>query len=133
MNDEMKMLLENNKDLLTGKTFASFATLMKKGGPQVSPVWIDYDGTYVLVNTAQERQKAKNVARDSRVALSIQDPQNPYRKLLIRGKVVEITTQGAEEHINLLNMRYHGTDLYQKRKADEIREIIMIKPEHVST
>jgi PPOX class probable F420-dependent enzyme len=133
MNDEMKMLLENNKDLLTGKTFASFATLMKKGGPQVSPVWIDYDGTYVLVNTAQERQKAKNVARDSRVALSIQDPQNPYRKLLIRGKVVEITTQGAEEHINLLNMRYHGTTPYQKRKADEIREIIKIKPDHVST
>ena len=133
MNDEMKMLLENNKDLLTGKTFASFATLMKKGGPQVSPVWIDYDGTYVIVNTAQERQKAKNVARDSRVALSIQDPQNPYRKLLIRGKVVEITTQGAEEHINLLNMRYHGTAPYQKRKADEIREIIKIKPEHVST
>jgi len=133
MNAEMKMLLEENKDLLTGKTFANFATLMKKGGPQVSPVWIDYDGTYVLVNTAQGRQKAKNVAWDPRVALSIQDPQNPYRKLLIRGKVIAITTQGAEDHINKLSLRYHGVTPYQKRKSDEIREIIKIKPEHINT
>jgi PPOX class probable F420-dependent enzyme len=133
MNDEMKMLLEKNKDLLIGKTFANFATLMKKGGPQVSPVWIDYDGTYVLVNTAQGRQKARNVDRDPRVALSIQDPENPYRKLLIRGKVVEVTTVGADEHIDKLSLRYRGTTPYLRRKADEVREIIKIKPEHINT
>ena len=133
MNDEIKKILEDNKDLLTGKTYANFATLMKKGGQQVSPVWIDYDGTFILVNTAEGRQKARNVARDPRVALSIQDPQNPYRKILIRGKVIEITTQGAEEHINQLNLRYHGTTPYHKRNAEEIREIIKIRPEHVNT
>jgi PPOX class probable F420-dependent enzyme len=132
MNDEMRSVLEKNQDLLMGKAFANFATVMKKGGPQVSPVWIDYDGTYVLVNTAQGRQKSRNVARDPRVALSIQDPQNPYRKLLIRGKVVEVTTRGAEEHINKLSLRYHGVTPYQKRNPDEIREIIKIKPEHVT-
>jgi PPOX class probable F420-dependent enzyme len=133
MNDEMKMLLEKNKDLLTSKTFASFATVMKKGGPQVSPVWIDYDGTYILVNTAEGRQKARNVNRDPRVALSIQDPENPYRKLLIRGKVVEVTTEGADDHINKLSLRYRGTTPYQRRMADEVREIIKIEPEHVNT
>ena len=118
---------------MTGKTFANFATIMKKGGPQVSPVWIDYDGTYVLVNTAQGRQKARNVDRDPRVALSIQDPENPYRKLLIRGKVVEVTTQGAEDHIDKLSLRYRGTSPYVKRNKEEVREIIKINPEHVNT
>ena len=132
MNDDIKMFLEKNKDLLTGKTFANFATLMKKGGPQVSPVWIDYDGTYILVNTAQGRQKARNVDRDRRVALSVQDPNDPYRKILIRGKVVEVTTKGADEHINKLSLRYRGTTPYQRRKPDEVREIIKIKPEHVN-
>jgi PPOX class probable F420-dependent enzyme len=133
MNDESRILLEKNKDLLTGKAFANFATLMKKGGPQVSPVWIDYDGTYILVNIARDRQKSINVVRDPRVALSIQDPQDPYRKLLIRGKVVEVTTQGADEQINKLSIRYRGVTPYQKRKPDEIREIIKIKPEHINT
>lgn len=118
---------------MTGKAFANFATPMKKGGPQVSPVWIDFDGTYILVNTARDRQKSINVARDPRVALSIQDPQDPYRKLLIRGKVVEMTTQEADEQINKLSIRYRGVTPYQKRKPDEIREIIKIKPEHINT
>jgi PPOX class probable F420-dependent enzyme len=132
MKEEIKAVLEKNKDLLTGKTFAHFATLMKKGAPQVSPVWIDYDGEFILVNTAHGRQKSRNVERDARVALSIQDPQNPYRKIIIRGKVVEITRKGAEEHINALSLRYHGVTPYQKRRPDEIREIIKIMPEHVS-
>jgi PPOX class probable F420-dependent enzyme len=133
MNDQIKEVFDKNMDLLTGKAFANFATLMKKGSPQVSPVWIDYDGEYILVNTAKERQKARNVEQDSRVAISIQDPLNPYRKLLIRGKVVEITTKGAEDHINKLSLRYRGTSPYVKRNKDEVREIIKIKPEHVNT
>jgi PPOX class probable F420-dependent enzyme len=132
MNDKMKMLLEKNKDLLTGKAFANFATLMKKGEPHVSPVWIDFDENYILVNTAKGRQKSINVARDPRVALSIQDPNNPYRKILIRGKVIDVTTKGADEHINSLSLRYRGVTPYQKRNPEEIREIIKINPESVS-
>jgi len=133
MNDQIKEVFAKNMDLLTGKAFANFATLMKKGSPQVSPVWIDYDGEYILVNTAKDRQKARNVEKDPRVALSIQDPLNPYRKLLIRGKVVEITTKGAEDHINKLSLRYRGTSPYVKRNKDEVREIIKINPEHINT
>ena len=105
---------------------------MRDGSPQVTPVWVDYDGENILINTSRGRQKMKNIKRDPRVALSIQDPDNPYRKLIVRGRVVEETEQGADEHIDKLAKKYTGSDTYQNRTPGMVRVILKIKPEHVS-
>ncbi len=81
------MIPDSHRDLFQKKAFANLATLMPGGQPQVTPVWVDYDGRYVLINTAEGRQKDKNLMRDGRVALAIMDPDNPYRYLEIRGRV----------------------------------------------
>lgn len=131
MDKHQKELLNHYLDLFEKKAFAHLATLMKDGSPQVSPVWVDYDGTHLLVHTARGRQKHLNVTHDPRVALSIQDPDEPFRKLLVRGRVVEQTEQGAEEHIDRLGRRYTG-DVYKFRVPGMVRLILKIKPEHVT-
>jgi PPOX class probable F420-dependent enzyme len=120
------------RDLFHKKSFAHLVTLMPDGSPQVSPVWCDTDGPHVVINSARGRQKDKNMERDARVALSIQDPDNPYRYVEVRGRVVEITQQGAEEHIDRLAKRYMGVDKYPLRKPGEVRVIYRILPEKVN-
>ena len=120
-------------DLFRKKAFASLATLMPGGAPQVTPVWCDYDGTHVLVNSARGRQKDRNVARDQRVALAIQDPDNPYRYLEVRGTVAEITETGADAHIDRMAKKYLGVDTYPYRKPGEVRVIYKILPRRVLT
>jgi PPOX class probable F420-dependent enzyme len=110
--------------------FGHLATIMPDGSPQVSPVWIGYDGQYVIVNSAQGRQKDRNIRRDKRVAVEVQDPDNPYNYVLIRGRVVEITTDGAEEGIDALAVKYTG-DVYKNRVPGQVRVIYKIEPEHV--
>jgi PPOX class probable F420-dependent enzyme len=117
-------------DLFQKKAFGQLATLMPDGSPQVSPVWIDYDGRYVVVNTAVGRVKDENMRRDSRVALDIIDPDNPYRHLSIRGRVAEITEKGADEHIDKMAKKYIGKDRYPWRQAGEQRVLHKIEPEH---
>src|SRR5512144_871999 len=90
------------RDLFKKKAFAHLATVMPDGRPQVTPVWFDFDGQHIRVNSAKGRVKDKNMRRDPRVALSIQDPDNAYRYLEIRGKVVNITENGAVAHIDAL-------------------------------
>ncbi|GBD10381.1 hypothetical protein HRbin23_00022 [bacterium HR23] len=116
--------------LLEKPVFAHLATLMRNGSPQVTPVWIDTDGTYILVNTALGRVKERNVRRDPRIALSVTDPQDPYRRLQIRGRVVEIRTEGATEHIHKLSYKYRGQP-YPLRPGEQ-RVILVIAPEHIS-
>ena len=99
---------EKYSDLFKKKAFANLGTLMKDGSPQVTPVWFDYDGKHVRVNSALGRVKDKNIRRDPRVSLSIQDPENPYRYMEVRGKVVEITQNGADDHINSLSAKIFG-------------------------
>ena len=118
-------------DLFEKKAFAHLATLMTDGSPQVTPVWIDYDGTHLLVNSAKGRQKDRNMRRDPRVAVSIQDPDDPYRYLQVRGEVVEITQEGADDHIDNRAQHYLGLDEYPHRDEGEIRVIYKIKPESV--
>lgn len=119
------------EQLLLGKNFASFATLMKDGSPHVSPTWVDYDGDTVLINTAAGRIKERNVSRDKRIALSVYDSSNPYNMVAIRGRVKEITEQGADSHIDKLAKRYLGLDRYPFRSPDEKRIIFKIIPERV--
>lgn len=126
-------ILEKFKDLFSKRAFANIATLMPNGGPQVTPVWIDFDGTHILFNSARGRRKDRNVRRDPRVAISIVDPDNPYRYLEIRGRVVAITEQGADEHIDRLAKKYLGVDKYPNRQPGEIRVMYKVQPEHAST
>ena len=84
-----KVIPDSHLDLFKKKAFANLATLMPSGQPQVTPVWVDYDGSHVVINTAEGRQKDKNLQRDGRVAMSIMDPDNPYRYLEVRGHVAE--------------------------------------------
>jgi PPOX class probable F420-dependent enzyme len=120
-------------DLFKKKALAHLATLMPSGEPQVTPVWIDYDGERVIFNTAVGRQKDKNLVRDGRVALSITDPDNPFRYLEVRGQVSERTLAGADEHIDKMAKKYTGQDKYSFGQPGEVRVIFKIKPEHVTS
>jgi len=129
----MSTIPDKFKDLFHKKAFAHIATVMPDGSPQVTPVWCDYDGTYILINSAKGRVKDKNMRRDARVALAIQDPDNAYRYIQVRGTVAEITEQGAEEHVDTLAKKYTGVDKYQKPTPDQVRVLYKIKPEKVNT
>ncbi|MFB6105468.1 MAG: PPOX class F420-dependent oxidoreductase [Halobacteriaceae archaeon] len=120
-------------DLLERETFAHVATLAPDGRPHVTPVWIDHDGDDVLFNTAEGRVKTRNVRADERVALSVTDPDDPYRYLAIRGDVVEVTTEGADDHIDELARRYMGVDEYPNHQPGVDRIIVRVRPTAVST
>ncbi len=120
-------------DLLQKKAFAHLATVMHDGSPQVTPVWFDFDGTHIRINSAKGRVKDKNMRRMPQVALAIQDPENPYRYLAIRGRVEEITEAGADAHIDALSQKYLGKDTYPYRQSGEVRVIYKIRPERVSS
>jgi PPOX class probable F420-dependent enzyme len=124
---------DSHLDLFKKKAFAHLATLMADGNPQTTPVWVDYDGKHVVINTAQGRQKDKNMQRDGRVALSISDPDNPYRYLEVRGRVVERTHSGADQHIDAMAQKYLGKDKYPFRQPGEVRVIYKVAPERTSS
>ena len=129
----MAAIPENFLDLTQKKAFAQFATLMPDGSPHVSPVWFDYDGKSILINSAKGRVKDRNVRRDPRVGIDIVDPDNPYRHLSIRGRVVDITENGADDHIDKLAKKYRGVDKYPNRRPGEVRVIYRIEPERTYT
>jgi PPOX class probable F420-dependent enzyme len=122
------MRINEYLDIFEKKAFAHLATIMPDGSPQVTPVWVSEENGLILINSAEGRQKDVNMERDPRVALSIQDPDDPYRYLQVRGVVVEITQEGADEHIDQLAKHYLGLDRYPYRENDEIRKIYKIKP-----
>ena len=119
------------KDLLEKKAFASLATVNADGTPQVTPVWFDWDGRQIRINTAKGRIKDKNLRSRPAVALAIMDPDNPYRYLQIRGRVASVTEMGADAHIDSLAKKYLGKDRYPYRKPDEVRVIFTITPDRV--
>jgi PPOX class probable F420-dependent enzyme len=128
-----EVIPEQFRDLFNKKAFASLTTLMPDGSPQTTPVWCDTDNEHVIFNSAKGRQKDRNVRRDPRVAMAIIDPDNPYRYLEIRGKVVEITEQGADAHIDKMAKKYLDKDKYPFRQPGETRVLYKIRPEHTTT
>ncbi len=122
---------ESYKDLLRdeSKAFAFLATLMKDGSPQVTPVWFNWNGEYILINSAKGRVKDRNMRNDPHVALAIVDPRDMGRYLQIRGIVVEVTSEGGLEHANQLSMKYEGHPW--DGSPDQVRVIYRIKPEHI--
>ena len=113
------------------KAFAHLATNMPDGTPQSTPVWVDYRDGRVLVNTAKGRVKARNMQLGSPVALSITDPDNPYRYVQVRGVVSKVHDEGADAHIDFLARKYLGQDKYPWRRPGEERVIYEIKPDKV--
>ena len=126
-------LPESFLQLLTSKSFASLATVMPDGTPQVTPTWVDRDGDMVLVNSAKGRVKDRNLRANSKVGLSVSDPDNAYRYLSVQGEVVEFREEGADAHIDALAKRYMGVDSYPYRTAEEVRVIYVIRPTAVHT
>ena len=124
---------EKFRDLFAKKAFAHLGTLMADGSPQVTPVWCDYDGTHIRINSAKGRVKDKNMRRHKKVALSIMDPDNPYRHLAAQGTIVEITEEGADVHIDALAKKYLGKDKYPFRQPGEVRVMYKIRPDKIST
>lgn len=125
-------LSDKAKRIIDGKSFAHIATLNADGSPQISPVWVERDGDVVVVNTEQTRRKVRNLKRDSRVSLSIQNPDNAYEYVEIRGKVKGITTEGGFEGIDRLGKKYMGVDKYPGNQPGDVRVVIKIQPEHIA-
>lgn len=125
----MAVIPEDFVDLLTGKkAFANLATVMKDGSPQVTPIWFDYTNGRIRVNTARGRVKARTLRPGARVAMSIVDPENPYRYLQVRGRVLNVTEEGADAHIDSLAKKYLGQEKYPFRQAGEVRVSCEIEP-----
>ncbi len=111
-------------DLFQKKAFGALTTLMPDGSPQTTPVWIDYQNGELWVNSAVGRQKDRNMRRDPRVAIAIVDPDNPYRYVEVRGRVKEITENGADAHIDSMAKKYLGQDKYGNRRDASERRVL---------
>ena len=107
------------------------ATTMPDGSPQLTQTWVDTDGEHILVNTVQGFQKARNVERDPRVAVSVSDPAHPSRYYAVRGRVVSATTEGAAEHIETLAQRYLGAPYPWFGGRDQVRLLLTIEPDRI--
>lgn len=116
-------------DLMEQKTsFANLATVMPDGTPQVTPVWFDYTGGKIRVNSVKGRVKVRNMGEGAPVALAILDPDNPYRYIQIRGRIGHVTEQGASAHIDSLAKKYLGKDKYPFSQPGDVRMIFEIEP-----
>jgi PPOX class probable F420-dependent enzyme len=125
----MAVIPEQFNDLLTTKkAFATIATVLRDGTPQVTPVWFDYHDGKLRVNTARGRVKSRTLKPGAPVALAIIDPDNPYRYLQVRGKVLNLTENGADAHIDSLAKKYLGQDKYPFRQPNEVRVMYEIEP-----
>jgi len=125
-------LPEAAQKLFREPNFAHLATIMPDGSPQVTPVWVDIDEKFILVNTAEGRQKPRNIRRDPRVAIDVASRDDPYRMVTVRGRVVEVTGEGADDHIDKMAKKYLGQDKYPFRAPGERRVILKIEPEFVT-
>jgi PPOX class probable F420-dependent enzyme len=119
------------EELLRGRNFAHIGTLRADGSVQVSPTWVDLQDGRVALNTAEGRAWPRNLERDPRITLEVQNFENPYEYLEIRGRVAERTHEGADEHIDLLAKKYLDVDKYPMRQPGEQRVIIRVEPDYV--
>lgn len=117
---------DRDRAMLAAPNFASLATAMRDGAPQVSVVWVDVDGDEILVNTAEGRTKTENMRRDPRVGLCVFDQRDPYRQLMVRGHATDFSHEGADDHIDFLAKKYTGADVYGGHRPDQQRVIVRI-------
>ncbi|HEY8081221.1 MAG TPA: PPOX class F420-dependent oxidoreductase [Acidimicrobiales bacterium] len=117
--------------LIDRPVLAAFTTLHRDGSPHTTPVWIDRDGDLLRVNTASGRVKARNVARDPRVTVCVVDPGDPGNVVAVEGTVVEVTTNGADAHIDALSKKYTGNDTFGAHQEGRERVIVVIRCDRV--
>ncbi len=118
--------------LLRAPAICYVATTMPNGSPQLTQTWVDTDGDHVVVNIVGGRQKARNIERDPRVAVAVSDPETPSRYVQIRGRVIEMTTDGGVESIEALSRKYTGGPYSWFGGRDQVRLIVTIEAEHIS-
>jgi PPOX class probable F420-dependent enzyme len=129
----MAIISETYLDLLQQKkAFASLATIMADGSPQVTPVWFDYQDGLIRVNSAEGRVKSRTLRPGAAVALSIMDPDNPYRYVQVRGRVGRVSKAGADAHIDRLAKKYLDKDKYPFARPGEVRVMYEIEPKSAS-
>lgn len=129
----MNIIPESYRDLLTDETkaIAFLATIMPDGSPQVTPIWFNTDGDYILINTVKGRTKDRNMRARPQIALAIMDPNSVYRYMQIRGQVSDIIEENAREHINILAGKYTGDAYFELNTPDEVRLIYKVMPEKI--
>ncbi|MBB5873960.1 PPOX class probable F420-dependent enzyme [Allocatelliglobosispora scoriae] len=118
-------------DLLQQRSNCYLATLMPDGSPQVTLTWVDTDGKHVLINTVESHQKVRNIRRDPRVALTVTDPADQFRYFEVRGRVLDVATEGAAAHIEELAQRYLGTAYPWWEGRDQVRVLLTIEAEKI--
>jgi PPOX class probable F420-dependent enzyme len=123
---------KEGRAILRKKSFANLATVMKDGSPHVTPVWVDVEGDEIVVNTAEGRLKPEHMRRDPRVALSVPDPDDPYKALVVHGVVVGMSHEDADDHIDAMAKKYLDRDSYPFREPGEERVKVRIEPERVT-
>ena len=128
----MASIEEPVRNLLQGKNFANVATLRQDGSVHGVVVWVDVDGDSVVLNTAQGRAWERNVARDPRVTMTVPDQSNPYEFVEIRGTVTDVTTDGADDHIDAMAKKYIGQDEYPFRQPGEVRVKVTVAPDKIN-
>ncbi len=128
----MSGIPEQYIDLFESQALAHVATIGPKGEPQSNPVWVDWDGAYILFSQTKDRQKYHNVQRNPQIALSIVDPTNPYRYLEVRGKVIRIDEDKDRAFINVMAKKYLGLDVFPWHRPEDERVIIVIQPQHTT-
>jgi PPOX class probable F420-dependent enzyme len=115
--------------LFQGRNLAFISTLSKDGSPHITPMWADMEGDVILINTFVSSAKSKNIKKDPRIAISVVESNNPYNMVSIKGRVIDQTTEGADEHLKKLAKRYLGIGKYYYREPNRKRVILKIKPE----
>jgi PPOX class probable F420-dependent enzyme len=118
--------------LIERPVLASLATLNPDGSPQITPLWVDLDGDSVVFNTANGRKKTRNLERDGRVAVTVIDPEDQYNVVAFRGTVTDITTDGADAHIDALAKKYLDVDAYPMRSEGEVRVRVIVRTDHIA-
>lgn len=125
-------LSEDVVALLRGPALCYVATTMPDGSPQVTQTWVDTDGEYILLNIVQGMRKARNLERDPRVAVAVSDPSTPGQYFQVRGRVVEMTSEGGVDSIEALSQKYTGGPYAWYGGRDQVRLIVTIEAQHVS-
>lgn len=126
----MAKLSDKAAQLLEDKNYAHLATIREDGTPHVTPVWVDYDGENVLLNTAVGRAKERHLRREPRATIEVQSHDNPYSYVTVTGPV-ELSEEGAWEHIDKLSLKYNGDPNYPRNPGEE-RVKITLRPERVN-
>lgn len=132
MSENANVVPEEYLDLLESTALAHVATVGPEGEPQNNPVWFDWNGEHLKFSQTKKRQKYRNVGREPRIALSIVDPENPYRYLEVRGEVANIEEDPNLDFINAMAKKYLGMDEYPYHQPGDERVVVFVSPRHTT-